>query len=279
LVAAEKVAVSAVDALRVVVSVTRKFSKSVIEQDIIINADTRRIDFETRVNWNEAHKLLKVAFPVEVHSPKATYEIQYGHLERPTHYNTSWDMARFEVCAQKWADLSERDYGVALLNDCKYGHDIFGNTLRLSLLRAPSAPDPKADLGKHQFTYSLLPHSGDISTGKVIEEAYAVNVPLRTVVMPQQKGQLPASGSFFSIDRPGVVIEVVKNAEDGSGVIVRMYEAYGTRGKFSLTTSLPFTKASEMDLLERETRFVALKNGKVSLTIKPFEIITLKFSK
>jgi alpha-mannosidase len=279
LVAAEKVAVSAVDALRVVVSVTRKFSKSVIEQDVIINADTRRIDFETRVNWNEAHKLLKVAFPVEVRSPKATYEIQYGHLERPTHYNTSWDMARFEVCAQKWADLSERDYGVALLNDCKYGHDIFGNTLRLSLLRAPSAPDPKADLGKHQFTYSLLPHSGDISTGKVIEEAYAVNVPLRTVVMPQQKGQLPASGSFFSIDRPGVVIEAVKNAEDGSGVIVRMYEAYGTRGKFSLTTSLPFGKVSEVDLLERETRFVALKNGKVSLTIKPFEIITLKFSK
>ncbi|MDR2462387.1 MAG: alpha-mannosidase [Verrucomicrobiales bacterium] len=279
LVKAEKVSVSEAGPLRAIVSVERKFSGSVLKQDIIVNADSRRVDFVTKVDWNESHKLLKVAFPVDIRSPKATYEIQYGHLERPTHYNTSWDMARFEVCAQKWADLSERDYGVALLNDCKYGHDIFGNTMRLSLLRAPSAPDPKADLGTHEFTYSLLPHTGDIREGRVIEEAYALNVPLTVSALPKQKGTLPASQSFFNIDRAGVIVEAVKNAGDGSGVIVRLYEAHGTRGPLTLSTTLPFTKAAAVDLLERETGKLQLKNGQLSLTVKPFEILTLKFVK
>ena len=108
----------------------------------------------------------------------ATYEIQFGHLERPTHMNTSWDMGRFEVCGQKWADLSEPGYGVALLNDCKYGYDVEGNVMRLSLLRSPVSPDPVADKGRHEFTYALLPHSGDLREGRVIEEAYSLNVPL-----------------------------------------------------------------------------------------------------
>ena len=278
LVSAAKVTVSEAGPLRAVVSVVRKFGQSKIEQDIIVNADSRRIDFVTKVDWQETHKLLKVAFPVNIRSPRATYEIQYGHLERPTHYNTSWDMARFEVCAHKWADLSERDYGVALLNDCKYGHDIFGNTMRLSLLRAAKSPDPLADVGKHQFTYALLPHAGDLTTGRVIEEAYALNVPLTVQPLAPKRGGLPATQSFFSVDRPGVVIEAVKNAEDGSGVIVRLYEAYGTRGECVLNTNLPFTAVVETDLLERTTRKLACKDGRVKFTVRPFEIITLKFS-
>jgi alpha-mannosidase len=140
--------------LRGAVRFTRRFGNSYVVQTVRLAAGSRRIDFVTEVDWHEEYKLLKVAFPVAVNSQRATYEIQYGHVERPTHYNTSWDMARFEVAAQKWVDLSEHGYGVALLNDCKYGHDVFGNTLRLTLLRAPKAPDPEADMGHHEFTYS-----------------------------------------------------------------------------------------------------------------------------
>jgi len=165
--------------LRAKVRIERSFGKSRIVQDVVVRADSRRIDFDTKVHWQEDHKFLKVAFPVDILSPRATYEIQFGHVERPTHYNTNWDMARFEVCAHKWADLSEANYGVALLNNCKYGYDIFGNVMRLSLLRSPKAPDPTADLGDQQFTYSLLPHAGDFRQGGVIQEGYNLNVPLR----------------------------------------------------------------------------------------------------
>lgn len=135
--------------------VVRRFGQgSLIEQHIRLTAGSARLDFETRVEWYEDHRFLKVAFPVNVLSPRATYEIQFGHTERPTHYNTSWDLARFEVCAQKWADLSEPGYGVALLNYGKYGHDIHGNVMRLSPLRAPTCPDPFADRGEHRFTYA-----------------------------------------------------------------------------------------------------------------------------
>src|SRR5205085_10230718 len=142
----------------------------------------------------ETDTLLKVAFPVAVNSPRATYEIQYGHVERPTHYNTSWDLARFEVCAQKWADLSEGNYGIALLNDCKYGHDIHGNVIRLTLLRAPKAPDPDCDMGRHRFTYVLLPHYGPYNYGGVVQAAYSLNAPTRTAFLdpaPGISGALP----------------------------------------------------------------------------------------
>ncbi|XHR29446.1 MAG: alpha-mannosidase [Chthoniobacteraceae bacterium] len=177
--------------LRSKVRIERSFGKSRIIQDVIITAGSKRIDFVTEVEWHEDHKLLKVAFPVNVLSSRATYEIQFGHVERPTHYNTSWDLARFEVCAQKWADLSEANYGVALLNDCKYGYDIHENVMRLSLLRSPTAPDPTADRGRHLFTYALLPHMGDLRQGRVIEEAYCLNAPLRSDRIDSHGGPLP----------------------------------------------------------------------------------------
>ena len=262
--------------LRAAIRVQRKFGASTITQRISLCAGSARIDFATEINWHENHKFLKVAFPVNVHSPRATYEVQYGHTERPTHYNTSWDLARFEVCAQKWADLSEGDYGVALLNDCKYGYDIHGNVMRLSLLRAPNAPDRTADRGSHSFTYALLPHGGDFRKGAVIEQAYALNMPLHIVTADSRLGDLPPRQSFFEVDRHGVIIEAVKHAEHDESVIIRLYEAYGTRGPATLTTTLPVKHAFHADLLERTGAPIDCKAGQIAFTLKPFEIVTFK---
>ena len=268
--------------LRAAVRVVRTFGNSRIEQRIVLCAGSARIDFPTQVAWQEDRKLLKVAFPVAVRSLRASYEIPFGHVERPTHFNTSWDMGKFEVCAHKWADLSEPGFGVALLNDCKYGHDIEGHVMRLSLLRAPSAPDPAADRGTHHFTYALLPHFGSLQEGRVIQEAYNLNVPLlvRRVKVPAagSKAALPASRSFFHVDRPGAVIEAVKVAEDGEGIIVRLYEAEGGRGPCRLFTSLPLRKAWRASLLEKPEEAFPIVDGALSLDLKPFEIVTIRFS-
>ena len=265
--------------LRAKVRIERSFGKSSIIQDIIVRAGSRRIDFDTRVQWQEEHQLLKVAFPVDILSPRATYEIQFGHVERPTHYNTSWDLARFEVCAHKWADLSEANYGVALLNDCKYGYDIYGNVLRLSLLRSPTAPDPTADRGNHQFTYALLPHPGDFRQGGVIEEGYNLNAPLRVDPLEPGAGPLAPKHAFFSLDHPGVVIESIKISEDKQGLILRLYEAHGARVTAQLHIGLPVREVRRTDMLERETgETECLDEGAVNLRLRPFEIITLKLT-
>lgn len=262
---------------RASVRIVREFGYSRLEQRIVLSAESRRIDFPTHVSWNESQKLLKVAFPVDIRAMNARYEIQYGNVERPTHTNTSWDVARFEVCAQKWADLSEPGYGVALLNDCKYGHDILGNVMALSLLRSSISPDPLADRGEHDFTYSLLPHLGDFREGRVIEEAYALNVPLLTRPLKSTSGKLPATQAFFEIDRPGIVIEAVKVSEDGRSVVVRLYEAFGGRGNARLKTSLAASQVWRADLLESKQNSLPLIEGVVELQFRPFEIATLRY--
>jgi alpha-mannosidase len=257
---------------------TRAFGQSKIVQTVRLTAGSARIDFVTEIDWHETDKMLKVAFPVAVNSPRATYEIQYGHVERPTHYNTSWDMARFEVCAHKWADLSEGDYGVALLNNSKYGYDIHGNVMRLTLLRSPKAPDPEADMHRHDFTYALLPHGGDFRDGEVIENAYALNCPpWATGLTGNQQGTLPLQRSFFEVDNAAVFIEAIKKAEKEEAIIVRLYEAHNTRGTVTLTTTLPVTKAYLTDLLETNVVELPLSGGEVTLPIQPFEIVTVKF--
>ena len=264
--------------LRAVVRSVRAFGKSRIAQRIVLSSGSARIDFPTEVEWQECQKLLKVAFPVDIRAMNATYEIQYGHLERPTHSNTSWDMARFEVCAQKWADLAEPGYGVALLNDCKYGHDIQGNVMRLSLLRAPLAPDPVADRGSHRFTYSLFPHAGDFRSAGVIEQAYALNVPLVLREDKPHSGSLPSRHSFFEVSRSGVLIEAIKIAEDGDAIIVRLYEAHGGRGQVTLATTLPVKFAALADLLENDLKSLPLRNGAVTLDLHPFEVVTVRYT-
>ncbi len=264
--------------LRAAARIVRGFGKSRIEQRIVLSAGSPRIDFPTEVEWKESQKILKVAFPVNIYAQKAKYEIQFGHLERANHTNTSWDMGKFEVCAQKWADLSEAGYGVALLNDCKYGYDIQGNVMRLSLLRAPNSPDPLADRGWHHFNYALLPHTGDLREGHVIDQAYALNVPLLVRDLKPTAGSLPASHSFFLTDRPGSVVETIKVAEEGAAIIVRLYESEGGRGPLTLTTILPVRKAWLASLLEAEEQALPIRNGAVRLDLRPFEIVTLRFA-
>jgi alpha-mannosidase len=225
------------------------------------------------VFWHEKHKLLKVAFPVAIRSPNATYEIQFGHIERPTHTNTSWDLARFEVCAQRWADLGEAGYGVALLNDCKYGYDIQGSVMRLSLLRAPTHPDPNADQGGQRFTYALMPHLGDFREAGVIEAAEDLNAPLRVVSTELAAG---TRRSLIEVNTPQVVVEAIKRAEDSDATIVRLYESWGGRCRARVRTTLPARRASLCDLLERERAEVAVRDGELDLELTPFKILTLK---
>lgn len=168
-------------ALKTVLRFTYRYNDSEICQDMIVYSDSRRIDFKTHVDWHESHRLLKTAFYTDIRSTKATYDIQFGHVERPTHWNNSWDWARFEVCGHKWADLSETGYGVSLLNNCKYGYNIKDNAMKLSLLKSAKYPDTSADMGEHDFTYALLPHAGTFLDGMVIEEANRLNLPALAV--------------------------------------------------------------------------------------------------
>jgi len=261
--------------LRAVVEVTRAFGKSSYTQEIVVSAGTKRVDFHTDIDWQERDRLLKVAFPVEVSCLRATYEIQYGHVERNTHSNTSWDMAKFEVPAHKWADLSEGDYGVALINNCKYAYDIDANIMRLTLLKAANAPDPVADLGRHQFSYALFPHEGGVQDGNVIEEAYAFNVPLVLHKTSAHKGELNAKEEFFGVDRPGVFIEAVKKAEAGDSAIVRVYEGNNTRGLVQLSSALGAQEINEVNLMEQPLdQSSVVQGGEIEFKIRPFEIRT-----
>jgi alpha-mannosidase len=248
----------------------RSFGSSTISQTMRLAAGSRRLEFHTDVEWHERHRFLKVAFPVSVHSTRATYEIQHGHLERPTVANTSWDEARFEVCGHRWADLSEPGYGVALLNESKYGYDILGHTIRLSLLRAPGFPDPEADQGRHHFAYALLPHEGDLRDAGVVAEAEHFNLPL-TLLAGQGEGRV------VSIDRPGVSVEAVKWADRSDAVVIRLCEVWGSRGPVRVTLHRPYVSVVRTDLLERTVCPLADDNGTIELELSPFELVTLAF--
>jgi len=252
--------------------------KSKLVQEIRLASGSRRLEFKTRVDWHEDRKMLRTSFPVNAYAAQATFEIQYGHVQRPTHRNTSWDEARFEVVAHKWADISGPDYGVALLNDCKYGHKVLGNVIDLSLLRSPRSPDPEADLGEHEFTYALFPHRGDFRQGGVIAEAYSLNVPLRPIATGQHDGPLPVRMSRFETSLPNVIVEVVKRAEDGDSLVLRLYEAFGQPAKAGLTVRLPFSRAFVTDLLERDTAELPVSDGRIQLAFRPFEITTIRLA-
>ena len=193
------------------------------------------LEFACEVGWNRHHKFLKVEFPTTIHSDVATYEIQFGHLQRTTHFNNSYDIARFEVCAHRWGDLSEPGCGLALLNDCKYGYATHRNVMRLSLLRSPKSPDPVADMGRHQFRYALMPHAGDLRAAGVIAAARAFNAPL----LVESTNAAPVECSFFNVNNPAIVIDTIKLAEDSSDIVVRLYESHGTHARCRLTSSLP----------------------------------------
>jgi len=258
--------------LRGAVRFTREFGRSRITQLMVLDAESRVLRFECDVDWQEEHKLLKVAFPVTVGSDEATYETQFGLVPRPTHSRTSRARAMFEVCAHRWADLGDEDYGVALLNDCKYGHDIHDSVIRLSLLRAPTHPDPTADRGRHRFTYALMPHPGDLRQAGVISAAEDLNAPLRIVRGKPAETQR----SVVEVDTPQVVVETIKRAEDSEARIVRLYEAWGGPCRVRLRTTLPASRAFLCDLLERDRQEVGVTRGMIELELTPFKILTLK---
>lgn len=260
--------------LRAGLEIRRTYRSSRIHQKIYLCHDSKRLDFDTWIDWHDSHILLKAAFPVDVLNPLASFDVQWGNVQRPTHRNTSWDWGRFETCAHKWADLSEGDYGVALLNDCKYGYDIHNNVLRLSLLKSATSPDAHADQGEHFMTYSLLPHRGDWREN-VIPEAYALNDPL--ILRRVQGGAGSNEGAaFVSVDQPNIVIETVKQAEDGNGVIVRMYEDHRNRGTVTLTAGFDIAGAHHANLLEENQAALEVSGRQVRLSYRPYEIITLR---
>lgn len=263
--------------LRAGLEIRRRVLNSEIVQQVSMYGDSARVDFATRVDWKERHVVLKVAFPVDVLSPKATFDIQWGNVERPTHRNTSWDWARFESCAHKWVDLSEGGFGSSLLNDCKYGHDIRDNVIRLTILRGATFPDPQADLGEHQFTYSLFPHQGDWRNGTV-PAAYALNDPLiaRRVQGERTDTAGAAAGSLISASAGNVVIETIKQAEDGDGLIVRLYENERTSGPVALRAGFPVAAAHECNILEEHEADLDVQDRHVSLAMAPYQIATIR---
>lgn len=267
-----------VDGPQAIVRQVRSFGNSTLIQTIKLTANSRRMDFETELDWHERHRMLRASFPVNVLARQSVSEIQFGHLPRPTYRNTSWEAAKFEICAHKWIDLSQPDYGVALLNDCKYGHHVCDNVLDINLLRSPTYPDPEADLGKHRFTYSLFPHPGDHLIGGVIKAGYELNVPLEWVAIePRTPSKaFPSELSFIHVDIPNVIVETIKPAEDGAGIILRLYEAYGMANSAILNFAFPVRSVHLADMLERNIALLPSQNNGFEVSFRPFEIKTLR---
>jgi len=219
-------------ALRGEVAFTYKVGKhSTLKQTVRLDADSRRLEFHTKVDWQEDDTMLKVAFPVQVRATEATYEMQFGYTTRPTHYNNKHDLAQYEVPGHKWIDLSEHGFGVALLSESKYGYHTFGDTMHITLLRAPGKPDPRADRGSHTFAYAVYPHAGGWREAGVVAEGYSFNTPLLW------SGADPVS--YFSVDDANLVLDTVKRAEDSEALVLRLYEAHGGRGTARVKVGLP----------------------------------------
>ncbi|WP_139891902.1 alpha-mannosidase [Bacillus sp. D386] len=251
--------------------VTWKYHHSSITQRIRFYHNDRRIDFITDVDWHEKRKLLKASFSVDIRSTEATYDIQYGNVKRPTHWNTSWDMARFETVGHQWADLSEPDFGVSLLNDSKYGYDIKENVMRLTLLKSAIHPDPQADQGQHSFTYSLYPHIGDWRIAKTVEKAWDLNAPVLST-----EGKWTREESFLETDSDHIWIDAIKPAHDGKGIIVRIHEYEGRRGTVSLNFHTDNSSWIETNLMEEPIGTES--SAPIKMEIWPYEIKTIRIT-
>jgi alpha-mannosidase len=249
-------------------------------QDQFFYAGKRRVDFDTKVEWHENHRMLKTAFAANLHTEQVRCEVQYGNVLRSSHSNRPADRAQFEFCAHKWVCVEDSGGGVALLNDCKYGHDARGSVMRMTLLRSPKAPDPDADMGTHYFTYSLLPFAGHFSVESVVRPAYELNSPIivsGAAASPDSTGTGPMwSGSLFELDNPNVLIESVKRSEDATGIVVRLYEASGARCSTVLKTGFSIRDILQTNMLERGGESLSHTEETAALRFGAFEIKTLK---
>lgn len=264
--------VSSTSALRAEVAFEYRIGDaSRITQNIRLDASSKRLEFHCYVDWHESHKLLKVMFPVNVRALDATYEMQFGHVQRPTHFNTTYDLARFEVPAHKWMDLSEHDFGVALLSDSKYGFSAYQNEMRMTLLRSPKSPDPDCDMGAHHFAFALMPHYGSWQSAGVVREAFAFN---KQVVWA--KGN-PSKRSLVRVEDNNLVLDTIKRAEDSDALILRFYEAHGARGAARVRLDLPFSEAVFCNILEDDGEPAPVADaGVIIVEYTAFQIITVK---
>ena len=251
---------------------TWRIGASTITQRVVLATHGRRLEFRTTVDWQERGRMLRVRFPTAVHAEQARCEIAVGSIARPTHANTSWDSARFEVPAHAWVDLSERGYGVALLNDCKYGYRLDGDVLDLALLRSPSNPDPDGDRGAHAFTYAIFPHAGDHVGGGVLEEAHDLNQPLR---LAQGHGGAATLAPLITIDQPGIVVMAIKKAEDSDHLVVRLAETTGASSRITLRAAPGIRAAHLANILEEHGEALAVVGGTASLVLPPWAIRTV----
>ncbi len=263
-------------AVRTVLKVERTFNKSHITQYFVFYPHTARIDILYDVDWKEERIALKADYPVDVNAVNATFDIQFGNLKRTAHENTTWDYSQFEVCGHKWADLSDNGFGFSVLNDCKYGWTVKDLHIKPTLLRSATSPNHLQDRERHTFVYSMYAHSGDVSTSGVVNEAYDINVPLRSIATEGKSGVLPAEFSLVNVNKSNVIIETVKKAEDSDAVIVRMYETWNSRTDCEVSFGLDVKDAYECNLMEEKDEKLTLSGGKLKLTFKPFEIKTLK---
>src|SRR5208337_4370173 len=261
--------------LRAVLRVKKHFQHSNFVQDITITAGSPRVDVNMSADWNEKHVLLKVAFPLSAHNDNATFEIPYGSIERPTTRNTPAEQAKFEVPAERWADLSDAHHGFSLLNDCKYGYDAKGNVLRLSLLRSPEWPDPHADEGHHAFTYSLYPHGGGWREALTVRQGYELNYPLLPMAVANHTGSLPAARSFLEVRGDNVVVTAVKKSEDDDALVIRFYEWAGRGGDVHLRLPEAAARAEETNLMERPDGHSLTAQREIAVPVAPFEIKTV----
>lgn len=271
---------------------TYHYNQSELVQEISLTAGSRNLVFNSRLNWLEPASMLRARFPIAVHAESSTSEIQFGAIQRPTHRNTTWDLARDETAAHKYVDLSQGDYGVALLNDCKYGHRLKGNVIDLNLLRSAPYPGPKlvkdedvqpgqphhgyTDQGEHTFSYALYPHPGNHTAGQVARAGYEFNIPLRQVVTDAHRGSHPASASFLSVGADNVIVEAIKKAEEGDGIIIRMYEASHAGVKSGLTFGIAPESVEEVNLMEETLRQLPFQGRSLVLDFAPYEIKTIK---
>lgn len=266
------------DGVKSRVHIVRRYNKSVIEQDIILKKGAKTLNFRTCVDWYEREKVLKAEFPVDLRARYSTFEVAHGAVERPTYANNSYEKAMFECCAHKWTDLSENDYGVSLLNDCKYGYDIMGNVMRITLMRGPVCPDRKGDIGKNYFTYSLYPHAGTWSDAETVHEALKLNVPLKALYLNAVKTESvkPTERSFIKLSADDISLDALKPAEDGDGIILRVYETERRHSHVVITMPQPLSQVIECNLMELNEKETKVNVNEFEFDIKPFEVKTFR---
>ncbi|HWV21938.1 MAG TPA: glycoside hydrolase family 38 C-terminal domain-containing protein, partial [Devosia sp.] len=258
---------------RAAIRFTWTYEASRIVQVVSLAENIAQLEFDTLVDWHEHQTLLKTGFPLDIRTDVSRAETQFGHLTRPTHANTSWDKARFETSMHRWVDLSETGFGVAALNDCKYGYDAKGSALRLTLVKSPVFPWPEADQGEHRFRYALLLHAGDLQA--VHNAATAFNLPLRLLAGGAETAPSPAPIATLSSDQ--IAIETVKAGEDGQRTILRLWETQNRAGTVTLTLPRK-SRISQTDLYENDISVLSESTDSLELAFKPFQILTLALS-